>query len=85
MTLTINIDEETRNRLEREAIIFGKPLEEYLLYVAKRLEEYISEPGKVPSSVDKTTKKPNLGFASGRGIWIADDFDEPLEEFKDYM
>lgn len=36
-------------------------------------------------------KKPTLeikaGFGGGKGIfgYIADDFDEPLEEFKDYM
>jgi hypothetical protein len=26
-----------------------------------------------------------LGFARGQGLWMADDFDEPLEDFADYM
>jgi len=33
----------------------------------------------------RSKQRPNLGFASERGIWMSDDFDEPLEEFKDYM
>lgn len=30
--------------------------------------------------------KPRLQFGSAKGlIWISDDFDEPLEELKEYM
>ncbi|MGO8670085.1 MAG: type II toxin-antitoxin system prevent-host-death family antitoxin [Capsulimonadaceae bacterium] len=74
MTLTIDIDEVTRERLDREAKVSGKAL-----------EEYVADIVKAPRHVDASTKRPNLGFAAGRGIWISDDFDEPLEEFKDYM
>jgi hypothetical protein len=31
-----------------------------------------------------TRKTPILGCAKGR-IWMAEDFDEPLEDFKEYM
>lgn len=35
----------------------------------------------------KATDKPNrqFGFAKGIVTYMADDFDEPLEEMKDYM
>lgn len=26
-----------------------------------------------------------MGSLKGKGFWMADDFDEPLEDFKDYM
>ena len=74
MTLTIDIDEETRLRLESEARISGKAL-----------EEYVADLVRTPARLRTSKQRPNLGFAAGRGIWMADDFDEPLEEFKDYM
>ena len=32
-----------------------------------------------------TKSRAPLGFARGDGFWMADDFDEPLEDFADYM
>ena len=33
-----------------------------------------------------TSQKPRPVFGSGKGLmWIADDFDEPLEDMKEYM
>ena len=33
-----------------------------------------------------TSPKPRPVFGSGKGLmWIADDFDEPLEELKEYI
>ena len=38
------------------------------------------------AKVKKTTEKKNPIFGSGKGIFVMhDDFDEPLEDFKDYM
>jgi hypothetical protein len=39
------------------------------------------------ASVSHDVAKPRapLGFARGTGMWMADDFDEPLEDFADYM
>ena len=34
--------------------------------------------------IAEKTRKPKLGSAKGK-IWISPDFDEPLEDFKDYM
>jgi Protein of unknown function (DUF2281) len=36
--------------------------------------------------VKKTSEKKKPKFGSGKGIFVMhDDFDEPLEDFKDYM
>ena len=34
--------------------------------------------------MEKPTKRGGLGIWKGK-IWMADDFDEPLEDLKDYM
>jgi prevent-host-death family protein len=34
--------------------------------------------------VEAKKRRPQLGTAAGQ-VWIADDFDAPLEDFKDYM
>lgn len=34
---------------------------------------------------DAAKPRAPLGFARGTGIWMADDFDEPLEDFAEYM
>ena len=38
----------------------------------------------VPAAERATEKKPVFGCLKGQ-IWMSDDFDEPLDEFKDYM
>ncbi|NML66421.1 DUF2281 domain-containing protein [Hymenobacter sp. RP-2-7] len=37
------------------------------------------------TSPDTAKPRAPLGFARGEGMWMADDFDEPLEDFADYM
>ncbi len=37
------------------------------------------------ASHDTAKPRAPLGFARGNGIWMADDFDEPLEDFAEYM
>ena len=41
---------------------------------------------RIPFAVtaESVKKEPKLGGWEGK-IWIADDFDEPLEDFKEYM
>jgi len=77
MTLTIDLDDDTRKQLELEASLAGQTLEAYAL--GKLL--FASTAG-VPTP---RTEPRKLGWAAGRGLWISDDFDEPLEDFKDYM
>ena len=38
---------------------------------------------RVASPDDDDRPRPRFGSAKGK-IWMAEDFDEPLEEFKDY-
>ena len=50
---------------------------------------YITKHGKRvaelrPPALEKRTKA-KFGCAKGPGFYMAPDFDEPLEEFKDYM
>ena len=68
MTLTIDIDEQTREWLEREARMSGKTV-----------EEIAAELVKAPAQNTTSTPRPNLGFAAGWGIWVSDDFDATLE------
>ncbi|HRN36043.1 MAG TPA: DUF2281 domain-containing protein [Flavobacteriales bacterium] len=50
--------------------------------IRKELEEYVD---KLLKRLKKEPKaKRPIGLMKGK-IWIADDFDEPLEDFKDYM
>jgi Protein of unknown function (DUF2281) len=48
--------------------------EEALLKIAQLLKQ-----GRV------SKPRAPLGFARGSGIWMADDFDEPLEDFAGYI
>lgn len=49
--------------------------------VSSLLAQSVNEPQK------KSTMEIKAGFGGGKGIitYISDDFDEPLDEFKDYM
>ena len=51
---------------------------EVLDFVAFLLTQYQQKP------VEKTIKKPKFGSAKGK-YTIADDFDAPLDDLKDYM
>jgi hypothetical protein len=53
-------------------------LKRELLHYAKYLIENYSEQTELPN------KKRKAGLLKGK-IWMSDDFDEPLEEFKKYM
>jgi hypothetical protein len=54
-------------------------LKQELLHYAKYLfENYSKEAEK------KTPKRGGLGIWKDK-IWIADDFDQPLEDFREYM
>ena len=54
----------------------GKKVE-VLLYASEELSES-------DSSNQKQIKKRQAGILKGK-IWMADDFDAPLDDFKDYM
>jgi len=52
---------------------------EYLQYKAHNGYKTLDTPTK-----EKSEGRRGFGCAKGQ-IWIADDFNEPLEDFKDYM
>lgn len=57
-----------------------EPLQtEVLHYIEFLLEEYAKQ-----SPVETPRKKRKAGLLKGK-IWMADDFDAPLEDLKDYM
>jgi mRNA-degrading endonuclease RelE of RelBE toxin-antitoxin system len=49
-------------------------------YIEFLVNRYAQEPPKT----EKTAKRGGLGIWKGK-IWMSDDFDEPLEDLKDYM
>ena len=73
MTIMIDLDEDTQKRLEMEADLAGKSLGEYVA-------DYL----KSGHSIPVLSGIPNLGWAKGM-IHMSDDFDAPLDEFKDYI
>jgi hypothetical protein len=55
-------------------------LKQELLHYAKYLfQNYLKTEAE-----EKSTKRGGLGIWKDK-IWISDDFDEPLEDFKEYM
>jgi len=46
--------------------------------------EFLIEKQAKNSTQEKPTKRGGLGMWKGK-IWMSDDFDEPLEDLKDYM
>lgn len=62
-----------------------------LIAAAARGEEVVVTQGNQPTAkivaVPQPTAKPRPVFGSAKGVILhmADDFDAPLEEFKDYM
>ena len=60
---------------EKEVIAAIEQLDEVAL---QKIAQTITE-------VSASRPRALLGFARGQGLWMADDFDEPLEDFADYM
>lgn len=54
---------------------YKKEVEDFIGYLVQKVKK---QPGK------KKGEKRKLGFAKGK-VWMAPDFDAPLEDMKDYM
>jgi len=76
MELTITLDDATETRLITEACQNGKIFDQYVA------EVLMNFPIRLPSQAGS---KPNLGFAADWGIWVSGAFDEPLQEFEEYV
>ncbi len=60
---------------------YQRQLEEYAFYL-----KFKAAAKKTKKTEVKTVKKTRvLGAGEGKGYWISPDFDEPLEEMKEYM
>lgn len=57
-----------------------EPLKQELLHYAQYLFQNYSK----TAAEQKVAKRGGFGIWKDK-IWIADDFDEPLEDFKEYM
>lgn len=54
---------------------YKKEVEDFIGYLVQKIKRQPTE--------DKTEKR-TLGFAKGK-LWMSNDFDEPLEDMKEYM
>lgn len=60
-------------------------LKQELLHYAKYLfENYSQAETEQPNAEQPKKKRGGFGILKGK-IWMADDFDEPLEDLKEYM
>ncbi len=58
--------------------------QEALNFIEMLVARYV-DPQLEPQSEDEPPKRRRLAGAWAGKVWMADDFDEPLEEFKEYM
>ncbi len=75
----IYLNEKQKQQIAALAEQQNKPWEEVL---EEALTRYAESTGVPPEQPQRPRRVP--GSAKGK-IWMAPDFDEPLEEFKDYM
>jgi hypothetical protein len=54
------------------------------LHYAEYLITKHSDNSEISSQLEKPKKKRQAGVLKGK-VWMSDDFDEPLEEMKEYM
>jgi hypothetical protein len=55
-----------------------------VLHYAEYLITKHSDNSEISSQLEKPKKKRQAGVLKGK-VWMSDDFDEPLEEMKEYM
>jgi len=72
---------------QKELINKISMLSENKLIIAKTFIDFLEQQKETENLEEITTKKP---FSRSRGvfkgkIWMSEDFDEPLEEMKEYM
>lgn len=60
-------------------------LKKELLHYTEYLFENYSQAEEVSTSLEESKKKRGgFGILKGK-LWVSEDFDEPLEDFKEYM
>jgi hypothetical protein len=77
---TVSLDEEVLKVFA--SMPYSLKLE--VLHYAEYLISKHSHNSEISVQLEKPTKKRQAGVLKGK-IWMSDDFDEPLEEMKEYM
>lgn len=57
---------------------------DYTEFLVSRYAKEASEDTKETPEEEESPKRGGFGIWKGK-IWMSDDFDEPLEDFQDYM
>ena len=73
--------------LEPKAVAMLDEMEREKLIKMAKIPQSVNEKKPLRRGVLKESKKKDRGFGSMPGlvIYISDDFDEPLDDFEDYM
>ncbi|MGZ3872658.1 MAG: type II toxin-antitoxin system VapB family antitoxin [Mucilaginibacter sp.] len=70
----------------REKKRIAKLPENLKLKAERYIDALLDEAKKTANTNPKTEVNGNRGYGSLKGkIWMSEDFNEPLEDFKDYM
>lgn len=73
---TLSISQKDFNRLQAKV----SDLEEKVMVLAEQVNS-----GGIMKNASQNIKKFEFGAAKGLVVYMADDFNAPLEDFKDYM
>ena len=82
VNLNVYVDSEIRNQAQDVFASLGLDMTSAIDIFLRQTVRQRTIPFEVPSEPNKKTPKP--GCMRGK-IWMADDFDAPLEDFKEYM
>lgn len=77
---TVSLDEEVL----KVFAVMSDSLKTEVLHYAEYLISKHSQNPEISSQLQNPKKKRQAGLLKGK-IWMSDDFDEPLEEMKEYM
>jgi len=90
--ISTRIDDETKRRFDNVCESIGISPSNALSMFIRSVINYNGIPFNAVVNAEKIPKKPNAnirppfeyGSMSGN-VWMADDFDAPLDDFKEYM
>ena len=83
--INISVDSDLENQAQNVFASLGLDMTSAIDIFLRQTVEQRNLPLAVPAeSAGPVKKTPQPGCMKGK-IWMADDFDEPLEDFKEYM
>jgi len=81
--INIRVDSEVKNKAQEVFLALGLDMTSAINIFLRQAIRKNGIPFEITAEEPKR-KTPKLGCMKGK-IWISDDFDEPLEDFKEYM